>query len=110
MMRCVYTGEIMLKHDDNHNCEVKLTDGSSVRIHANQLHNKKMDRFQGWNCHAGHDRIYIDVDGSVYGGECMNDRLGTVEDWSLLSEPTVCRLETCTGCTDDLMTNKWRTV
>lgn len=98
----------MLKHDEKHNCEVLMDDGSLVKIHANQMHNLDIDRFKGWFCHAGYDRISIDVDGKVYGGNCGNDVLGTIEDWDLLEKPTTCKLETCTGCTDDLMIKKWR--
>lgn len=98
----------MLKQDANYNCEVRLEDGSSVKIHANQMHNKGIDLFKGWQCHAGYDRISIDVDGKIYGGNCMNDKLGTIDDWSMLTGPTICRLETCTGCTDDLMVKKWK--
>ena len=98
----------MLKHDEHHNCEVRLDDSTIVKIHANQLHNLDIDRFKGWRCHAGYDRISIGVDGTVWGGVCMNDRLGIEQDWNLLDEPTTCTLDTCTGCTDDLLITKWR--
>jgi len=29
-------------------------------------------------------------------------------DWNLLQEPTICKLETCTGCTDDLIIKKYK--
>ena len=96
----------MLKNDENHNCKVSMSDGTEFLIHANQLHNLDIDHFQGWQCHAGFDRISIDVDGTVWGGNCHNDLLGTINDWNLLSAPTECKLLTCTGCTDDLIVTK----
>jgi hypothetical protein len=43
----------------------------------------------------------------VYGGECLNDRLGHLEDgWDLLINPTVCTQLRCSGCTDDLLVEK----
>lgn len=96
----------MLKADTHHNCKVEQADGTSVNIHANQLHNLDLDHFQGWQCHAGYDRIFIDVDQTVWSGMCMNDRLGTLTDWQLLSGPAVCRKEICGGCTDDLIITK----
>lgn len=98
----------MLKQDANHNCKVDLSDGTSVNIHANQLHNLGIDLFNDWECNAGYDRISIMVDGSIYSGNCMNDYLGTINNWQLLPAPTICKLTTCTGCTDDLMITKWK--
>lgn len=98
----------MLKNEKNHNCEVRYEDDTTVKIHANQLHNLGIDLFKDWSCHAGFDRIYIDVDEKIYGGECMNDCLGNLNDWDLLPNPTKCRLKTCTGCTDDLMIRKYK--
>jgi hypothetical protein len=99
----------MLKKDENYNCKVVLEQGTELLIHANQMHNLDLDHFCGWKCHAGFDRINIDVDGTVWGGECQNDRLGRLGDWNLLSAPTECKLSTCTGCTDDLIITKWLT-
>lgn len=76
-------------------------------MNANTLHNNQIDCWQDWQCNAGHTRIYIKSNLDVYGGECLNDYLGRLDqDWQLLPESTVCKRTRCTGCTDDLLTPK----
>ena len=90
-----------------YNCVVKLTDNSVSNLDANWIHNNNYDLWQGWHCHAGMDRILIDASGEVYSGECKNDYLGNIDTgWELLSTPTVCKRQQCTGCTDDLLVTK----
>ena len=90
-----------------YNCEILLDDGTKYRVDANWLHNQKLDHWQGWECDVGNTRIFIDSDLSVYGGECMNDKLGDADqDWQLLEKSTICKKTRCTGCTDDLLIYK----
>jgi hypothetical protein len=95
---------------DNHqyyNCLVTTDDNRKFRMEANWLHNQELDRWQGWLCDAGHNRLYIGPDFDIYGGECCNDQLGNLETgWELLPTQTVCTKTRCTGCTDDLMAAK----
>ena len=95
---------------ENHryyNCEITLDDNTKYQIEANWLHNQQLDTWQGWLCDAGHRRLMIDADLTVYGGECLNDKLGNIlTGWSLLDSPTICQLSRCTGCTDDLLQKK----
>lgn len=95
----------MLKDDKHYNCIVRDDQDLEYRIYANQMHNLGLDLFKGWSCDAGVDRILIDVDGSIWNGECFDKQLGTWDDWRLL-DSHVCRRDRCTGCTDDLMTRK----
>lgn len=84
-----------------------LDDGKEYFMEANWLHNQNVDHWQGWQCNAGLDRLYIAANGDVYSGECKNDYLGNIdEQWHLLDSATNCRLPRCTGCTDDLMVTK----
>lgn len=90
-----------------YNCKITLDDGSYHYVDANWLHNNNIDFWTDWNCCAGSDRIFVDHDGSVYGGECRNDLLGNMDTgWNLLEHATRCRLNRCTGCTDDLLITK----
>jgi hypothetical protein len=93
-----------------YNCEVTTTSGSVYKINADSLHTDKLDFWQNWYCDTGHHRIFIDVDGNIYGGTCKNDHLGHIDtDWQILSKSTICKRNRCVGCTDDLMTAKSKT-
>jgi len=91
---------------DNYNCEVILESGEQYRVFANWMHNQELDTWQGWTCHAGNKRLYIDKNFDVFGGECKNDFLGSAITGFEILNHTVCRRERCTGCTDDLMVEK----
>lgn len=97
-------------HFDNHefyNCEVFLSDGTNYKINANWLHNEKLNYWKNWQCEAGFNRIFIDADSNVYSGQCLNDYLGNLQThWELLNTPTTCKRERCTGCTDDILSEK----
>jgi hypothetical protein len=90
-----------------YNCEVTLRNGKTYRIAANWMHNEKLDNWKGWLCDAGRTRVFLDKDLNVFCGECRNDMLGNLlGEWKLLQEPTTCKKERCSGCTDDLIINK----
>lgn len=94
---------------ENYNCEITLDDGKIFRIYANWLHNQDLDHWQGWRCNAGSTRLSIDKNLDVWSGECKNDFLGNLKDqWDVMRSPTICRQETCGGCTDDLLTKKFK--
>lgn len=96
------------KDHSNYNCTIELTSNETYNVAGNWLHNAELDNWLGWKCRAGSMRISIDED-KVYSGDCKNDYLGTLDtEWNLISEYTVCKRETCTGCTDDLIVEKWR--
>ena len=99
-----------LLKDKNFNSIVHFDDGEKIEVYANSIHNSHLDQWQGWHCHAGVDRIHIDADSNVYSGECENDFLGNINDnsFKILSKPTICKRERCTGCTDDLLVKKWK--
>tara|TARA_R110000822_G_C15233728_1_gene485593 strand:+ start:718 stop:1029 length:312 start_codon:yes stop_codon:yes gene_type:complete len=98
-----------MKFEDQkfYNCEITLRNGETYRIAANWMHNQKLDKWKDWLCDAGRTRVFIDKDFNVFCGECRNDKLGNLlGEWKLLEEPTTCRQDRCTGCTDDLIINK----
>ena len=98
---------MQFKPHEYYNCEVILDNSRHYRIEGNWLHNNQLDQWYGWECEAGYTRLYIDTDDQVYGGQCLNDHLGNLnEQWSLLPKATVCKQQRCTGCTDDLIVSK----
>jgi MoaA/NifB/PqqE/SkfB family radical SAM enzyme len=97
-----------LQNHINYNCQATTNDGSTFLLHANTLHNDKLDFWKGWKCAAGRLRIHIDSKLKVYSGVCRNDELGLVEDFQLLPFYTTCNRIRCTGCTDDLIIQKYK--
>ena len=82
--------------------------GEQRKVFANWIHNNGLDHWQGWRCDAGATRFYIDDKLDVWSGECRNDFLGNaLTQWSVKNH-TVCKRETCTGCTDDLLATKYQ--
>jgi len=102
---------LKLHNHEFYNCTVYLTDQQSFLMEANWLHNNLVDSWQGWQCHAGYDRLFLDSDGNLYSGDCRNDHLGHVDqDWKLFDQPTICWQEQCTGCVEDLLVTKQNVV
>lgn len=97
---------LKFENHSNYNCEVATDTGETFRIYANWLHNNGLDSWQGWQCKAGSDRLYIDKNLQVFGGECENDHLGHAILGFQLLYSTVCKKSSCSGCTDDLVVAK----
>lgn len=97
---------ILLTDDINYNCVVTTEDGKQIKLYANSLHNNQLDQWKGWTCEAGATRLYINKDLEVYSGECLNDHLGSVDNFNVLPN-TTCKQDFCGGCTDDLIVTKY---
>jgi hypothetical protein len=97
-----------LQFEDHHNynCEILTDDGQKHLIYANWLRNQDLHHWQGWICHAGNTRLYIDKNFEVWGGECKNNHLGSALSEFNLIPHAICHREKCTGCTDDLIVAK----
>jgi hypothetical protein len=100
----------MIKFDKDPDCNAVITaaDGQETAIRAYRLYDSNLAKWQGWNCAAGKDMIFVDHDFTVYGGQCRNDCLGNLFDkeFKLLTKSTICRRETCTPCEADLLVKK----
>jgi organic radical activating enzyme len=67
-----------------------------------QVSNERITNFYGWECNIGIDSIYIDFDGSIKGGNCLEggyigDLLSKV-NWNI--EPIICGSTYCHCVTD----------
>ena len=80
--------------------------GEQRKVFANWIHNNGLDHWQGWYCAAGATRFFINDKLEVWSGECKNDFLGNALTQWTVNTHTVCKRETCTGCTDDLLATK----
>jgi hypothetical protein len=99
----------MFENHNNYNCEITLDNNEQYRVYANWLRNNDLHHWQGWNCEAGATHIHIDKNLTVWSGECKNNWLGSVDQgWQLFDNHSICQQDSCTGCTDDLLTAKWK--
>lgn len=97
----------MLTNHTNYNCVVETDQGEAYKIYANFLHNEGLDCWKDWYCEAGHERIFIDSEQTVYSGQCLNQNLGNLKtSWNLNEIAVQCTRDRCTGCTDDLIITK----
>ena len=97
----------MFENHQYYNCEITLDDGSTYKVNANWIHNNGLDNWKDWRCSVGSTRLHIDKDLNVYSGQCKNNFLGNLKtEWEILNDLTVCNLNRCSGCTDDLITKK----
>lgn len=76
-------------------------------IHSDLLLSNDMINFKNWVCYAGVDSAFIDFDGSIYRGMCMNG--GAVSTISMgkifFEEPTICHRNRC-FCNHDMSARK----
>lgn len=95
---------------ENHqyyNCKIELDNGEQYNVDANWLHIMNLDHWQGWQCLAGSKRLSIEHNFNVYSASCGNDFLGNaLTGWELLTGATVCKKSRCSGCIDDILTEK----
>ena len=96
---------------------VKRIDTATVfynnnEISAQDLINTAQDRFLGWSCNVGIDRLCIEPNGDIYGSTCyITEPYGNVNDIDnvvLPSAPVTCTKEYC-GCGADVAIPKWDT-
>ena len=80
-----------------------------VPNHIQEIANKRLTNFSGWNCNIGIDSIYIDYDGKIKGGNCLEggfigDLLSKV-NWNV--EPIRCGSTYCHCVTDIKITKEF---
>jgi len=93
-----------------HNAGIWLDDDSYAEVNTDQLVSSGKTGFKNWICYAGVDSIYVDWNGTIYRGLCLNDGpIGHINDDDDLStvESTICQQELC-GCNTDIAVRKSR--
>jgi organic radical activating enzyme len=92
----------------NPDTQLELDDGSVVHVHSQVLANLNLSQFPDWKCRAGMDRIYINVDGTLYGGMCRVAPIGDMlNEFNLLDEAVTCDGRLC-ACMGDIRVQKWK--
>jgi MoaA/NifB/PqqE/SkfB family radical SAM enzyme len=82
-------------------------DNEVILINSEDLKKQNLNRWKNWHCYVGIESLYIEYDGTVYRGMCMQgNKIGHISDkiyWP--TQPIVCPLEFC-GCQTDMCTKK----
>jgi MoaA/NifB/PqqE/SkfB family radical SAM enzyme len=90
------------------NAGVWRDDGSYQEVNTDLLLSAKETSFKNWSCYAGVDQLYIEFNGNIYRGLCLNDGpIGHIDSDSVdvNSDPTICLQNYC-GCNLDIATRK----
>jgi uncharacterized Fe-S cluster-containing radical SAM superfamily enzyme len=88
---------------------VKLQDGTVIKTNAQSLINYHLNNFHNWNCSGyGHEEIFINHNGDVYGGRCLVKKIGHASDnnFKLLTNGIVCPRTICMCSTDVMLTKE----
>jgi len=90
------------------NVGIWYDDGGYQEINSDQLVDKDQHNFLNWVCYAGVDSIYIDYNGYIYRGLCLNDGyIAHISDdtFTISKNPTICQRNWC-GCNIDIPIRK----
>lgn len=82
--------------------------GTEERLQAQNIIRESKTNFQGWSCNAGLDGIFIDSQGTIYRGTCLQgDKIGHILDENILlpTNPVMCNKKFC-GCVTDVYYSK----
>lgn len=95
------------KLDKYHNIKVFTQSGNIYYIYANRLSNHKLHNFNNWLCNSGSDSLFVSFTGEIFNGQCLNNKLGTIDNFEIFDEAIVCKKSRCSGCTTDLSMEKY---
>lgn len=74
-------------------------------ITANELVLQGLNKHKGWQCWAGVDMINVDYTGNVFSADCGQGPLGTIQEFTLPTNPLTCGKERC-SCLSDIYLRK----
>jgi MoaA/NifB/PqqE/SkfB family radical SAM enzyme len=90
--------------------KVTYSDGTSEKLVENELVNKDMAHFKGWDCNIGLEQLFIEFTGLIMRAGCfVGKELGTIADYENINFPTKpvkCTLPNC-FCATDIRTTKY---
>ena len=102
---------ITLVHEPiDYECKVSFTNGEKLLLNTAQLKPyKDLWTFPNWQCNAGTDLLLITADMTVYSCNLKNDNMGNLldPDFSMFTEPTICKQATCQPKNMDLSCTKY---
>jgi molybdenum cofactor biosynthesis enzyme MoaA len=90
-----------------HNIGIWSDDNTYQEVNTDQIVSNGKNSFENWICYAGIDSIYIDWDGTIFRGACLNEGpIGHVRDTDIFeTNPTICQLTLC-QCNHDIPIRK----
>lgn len=92
------------KLDDSkiHRGDILLDD---TLVTANTILLNNQNNYRGWNCWGGIDMLHVNAFKQVYRSDCKQTKLGTIDNFTLPTDPDVCNKTVC-GCLSDLYLRK----
>lgn len=89
--------------------QVLQADNTLVDLNPQLLKLAGKNKWSGWMCNAGIDRIHIEVNGDVHRGQCrQGGKLGNIHEgkWTFPKQPVMCTKPSC-FCGNELYLKKW---
>jgi len=87
-----------------------LSDGVNEREINSSILIDELNRFKGWSCNIGLEKLSVMENGDIYRGSCsMGGKIGNLRDpeLTLPTDPIICQNDLC-NCTPDIMVSKNR--
>jgi MoaA/NifB/PqqE/SkfB family radical SAM enzyme len=102
-----------LKSFDNknqwNNIKLYLNNGNILETNTDVLKSNNQNSWKDWNCYIGVDSIYVQHDGTVYRGNCMQGeslgKLGDNLEWP--KNTIICPIKWC-SCNSDMIVRKFK--
>lgn len=93
-----------------HNIKLHYSDGGTFLTNTEELKIQDVNGWKGWSCYIGIDNLYLQHDGSVFKGNCMQDgKIGKIgEHIDFPNEPVICAIKKCL-CSSDMCARKYKT-
>lgn len=78
-----------------------------LEFNTDELQSRNLNTWQGWRCYIGIDSIYVQHDGTIFRGNCMQGemigKIGSQLNWPV--DPLICPIKWCT-CNTDMCVRK----
>jgi hypothetical protein len=90
------------KFEDEEVYQIRLSDGSTDYYidQAERFNAFGFNKFQGWTCNAGYQSVIIRGDEVKRAYSCHEAPLGTLEQFTLFSQPQKCITASCVSSAD----------
>jgi hypothetical protein len=91
--------------------KVLYDDGTSENMVPGRMIVKKLNRWSGWHCQIGVERLSISQSGTIYRGTCRQGGaigdVSSIDTFRLPAKAVVCGKLECT-CQADIMTTRFK--
>ena len=90
-------------------CKLKTVWLDDKKMRAQDIIIEGRNKFKGWQCLAGRNRLHIDFSGMIWAGSCRSVAIGKMSEFPFLQDPIICNKDSC-NCVDDVKVEKWKKI